>query len=71
MSSRQERPLPKHDLPCWRDRSIVAVALILLTALAWAYLLHLDAAMSASAMPAMRGMNMGPASQPFAPAELA
>ena len=54
-----------------RDRNIVAVALILLTVLAWTYLLRLNAAMSASAMPAMSGMNMGPASQPFALSELA
>ena len=76
MSSQQERPLPKLayamlESVLRRDRSIVAAALILLTALAWAYLLHLNAAMSASAMSAMPGMNMGPASRPIAPPELA
>ena len=50
-----------------RDRNIVAVALILLTVLAWTYLLRLNAAMSA----AMPGMTMAPAPQPFAPSELA
>ena len=54
-----------------RDRNIVAVALVLLTVLAWAYLLRLNATMSAPAMPTMPGMNMGPAAQPFAPMELA
>ena len=53
-----------------RDRNIVAVALIVLTALAWTYLLHLNAAMSASETVAMPGMTMGPALQPFAPSEL-
>jgi predicted metal-binding membrane protein len=53
-----------------RDRNIVALALVLITALAWIYLLRLNATMSAPVMPSMPGMEMGPASQPFAPMEL-
>jgi predicted metal-binding membrane protein len=53
-----------------RDRSIVALALVLLSALAWLYLLRLNATINAPAMPSMPGMDMGPASQPFAPMEL-
>jgi len=51
-----------------RDRNVVAAALLALTALAWAYLVWLNAHMSAAAMPAMPGMNMGPPN-PFAPTE--
>lgn len=58
-----------------RDRNIVLVTIILLTALAWADLIRLNAAMSAgglmASMPSMPGMSMGPPPQPFAPANLA
>ena len=47
-----------------RDRVIVFLALIALTALAWTYVLWLAGNMSA-AMPAMAGMNMGPAIKPW------
>jgi predicted metal-binding membrane protein len=75
MSSPQEKLLPDLRFSVLesvlrRDRNIVAVALILLTVLAWAYLLHLNAAISASPMAAMPGMNMGAAPQPLAPSEL-
>src|SRR5947209_3478593 len=57
-----------------RDRNIVASALLVLIALAWAYLFHLNAGATGSAMSEMLdmpGMRMGPASHPFAAAELA
>jgi len=58
-----------------RDRNIVLIALMLLTALAWADLIRLNASMSTAAgmasMPSMPGMNMGPPPQPFALANLA
>jgi predicted metal-binding membrane protein len=60
-----------------RDRTIIALALITLTALAWAYLVQLNRTMAPTpAMPDMPGManmpgmNMG-AAQPFAPLNLA
>lgn len=58
-----------------RDRSIILTALILLTVLAWADLIRLNATTSTVAgmtpMPALPGMTMGPLPQPFAPANLA
>lgn len=60
-----------------RDRNIVIAALLLLTALAWAYLARLNAFTASipalqnmPGMPNMPGMNMAPASHPFAPVEL-
>jgi predicted metal-binding membrane protein len=47
-----------------RDRVIVVLALAVLTALAWTYVLWLAGNMSA-AMPEMPGMNMGPAIKPW------
>jgi predicted metal-binding membrane protein len=47
-----------------RDRVIVFLALVVLTALAWTYVLWLAGNMSA-AMPAMADMNMGPAIRPW------
>ena len=38
---------PVADLPN-RDRVVIAACVVLLTALAWAYLIHLDRQMSAS-----------------------
>lgn len=51
-----------------RDRLVILAALLLLTALAWAYLVHLNASMAAaiSSMPGMdMTMNMGPAPSPW------
>src|SRR5690242_15847917 len=48
-----------------RDRLFILGALLLLTALAWAYLAHLAAGMSSSSR-AMPGMDMGMASGPAA-----
>ena len=52
-----------------RDRNVVAAALLALTALAWAYLVWLNARMSGTTMPAMPAMTMG-SPNPFVPTEL-
>jgi predicted metal-binding membrane protein len=56
-----------------RDRAVVLVSLVATATLAWAYVIWLEARMSASmpaAMPDMPGMAMGPAIRPWSGPEL-